>query len=62
MNTYFIHRIGTNEPTSVKAKTKAEAIVKYIDTWWQCWFGPSIVDDYFEIYSVDGTKLKFKIT
>lgn len=62
MTNYVITRIGTNESTSIKAKTKAEAIVKYIDKYWTSWFGPHIIDDTFEIYSQDGRKIIFKIS
>lgn len=62
MTNYVITRIGTNKSTSVKAKTKAEAIVKYIDKYWTSWFGPHIINDTFEIYSQDGTRLKFTVT
>ena len=61
MTNYVITRIGTNDSTSVKAKTKAEAIVKYIDKYWTSWFGPHIIDTTFEIYSQDGRKIIFKI-
>ncbi len=62
MNYYMITRIGSNEKTSVKAKTKSDAIVKYIDKYWSSWFGPHIINDTFEIYSQDGTRIKFTVT
>jgi len=61
MNTYIIRKVGTNEPTSVKAKTKAEAIVKYMDKYYASFYGPHIIDSGFEIYSINGIKLSFMI-
>jgi len=61
MKDYLIHRLDTKMTYSERAKSPALAMVKMMDKYYRPYWGPQLVDGLFEIYSQDGTRLKFSV-
>ncbi len=59
MKTFLITRTGTTESTPIRATSKAEAMVKYVDTYWSSWYFSATGESTFELYSIDGAKISF---
>lgn len=60
MKKYIIK--GSDMTRIVKAKSEAEATVQHIETYYSSWYGPTLIDGKWEIYSVDGLKINFSVT
>ena len=61
-----MYTIKSNNPlnasTSLKARSKEDAVTKYMDRYYKSFWGPKWVNDTtFEIYSMDGIRLNFTI-